>query len=185
MTTLAANTLLQPSEADDTQAIVEAYLYAAKGDARAALTQLASDAVVTVEELRTRLEIAEQSVSFGYVQGAFGPLRSERHEDEPVRHRRHFSENDSAAFLAALGECRRACLAAHTNAPIGGPVYRAVSRLMQEIDLMAETLTGDRSHFHLGPCGPFGAKPKGPKSQGYDAEFDKVRRRYDAGGEES
>jgi hypothetical protein len=38
-----------------------AYLSAAKGDARAALTQAVSDAVV---ELRSRLEQAEQVVSY-------------------------------------------------------------------------------------------------------------------------
>jgi hypothetical protein len=54
---------------------------------------------------------------------------------------------------------------------------------MEEIDLMAETLTGDRTHFHLGPCGPFGEKPKGPKPHVYDAEFEKVRNRK-AGAEE-
>jgi hypothetical protein len=73
MTYRATSTLLSPSDTDDTKAVVEAYLYAAKGDARAALAQLASDAVVAVEDLRTRLEIAEKSVSYGYVQGAFGP----------------------------------------------------------------------------------------------------------------
>ena len=70
------NALLNPLEADDTQAVAEAYLYAAKGDPRAALVQLASDAVRAVEDLRTRLEIAEQSVSYGYVQGALGPRRA-------------------------------------------------------------------------------------------------------------
>ena len=37
-----------------------------------------------------------------------------------VRHKRHFSENDSAALLAAVGECRRACIAAQTNATSEG-----------------------------------------------------------------
>ena len=39
------NTLLQPLEADDAQAIADAYLYAAKGDARAALTRAVCDAI--------------------------------------------------------------------------------------------------------------------------------------------
>ena len=73
-----------------------------------------------------------------------------------MRHRRHFSENDSAALLVAIGECRRACVVANSKAPIAGPIYRAATRLMQEIDFVAEVLTGDRTHFHLGPCGPFG-----------------------------
>ena len=68
-----------------------------------------------------------------------------------MRHRRHFSANDSAILLAAIGECRRACIAANTKAPIGGPIYRAATRLLEEIDLMAEALTGDRSHFWMKP----------------------------------
>jgi len=56
------NTLLKPSETDDADAIASAYLYAAKGDSRAALTQAVSDAVVAIEELRSRLEQAEQVV---------------------------------------------------------------------------------------------------------------------------
>jgi hypothetical protein len=65
------NTLLKPSETDDTDAIADAYLYASKGDSRAALTQAASDAVVAIEELRSRLEQAEQVVSYGFIRGEF------------------------------------------------------------------------------------------------------------------
>ena len=83
---------------------------------------------------------------------------------ERVRHKRHFSANDSAALLSAIGECRRACVDAHRKAPIGGPIYRAVSRLMEEIDLMAEALTGDRRHFWLKPPTSFGSpQPQGPR----------------------
>ena len=86
-----------------------------------------------------------------------------------MRHKRHFSENDSAALLAAISECRRACIAAQTNATIGGPIYRAVSRLMDEIDLMAEALTGDRRHLWLKPHGtPGSQQPKGPGPDTYD-----------------
>ena len=65
------NTLLTPSKADDTDAIAAAYLYAAKGDSRAALTQAIADAVVAIEELRSRLEQAEQVVSHGFTRGEF------------------------------------------------------------------------------------------------------------------
>ena len=61
--------LIKPSETDD--AIASAYLYAAKGDSRAALTQAVSDAVVAIEELRSRLEQAEQVVSYGFTRGEF------------------------------------------------------------------------------------------------------------------
>jgi len=65
------NTLLKPSETDDTDEIAAAYLYAAKGDPSAALTQAVSDAVVAIEELRSRLEQAEQMVSYGFTRGEF------------------------------------------------------------------------------------------------------------------
>lgn len=66
---------------------------------------------------------------------------------------------------------------ASSKAEIGGPVYRAVSRFMLEIDILAEALTGDRTYLHIGPCGR--ETPKGPKPQVWDAEFEKARRRYD------
>ncbi|MDF3063151.1 MAG: hypothetical protein K0S06_3260, partial [Microvirga sp.] len=50
------------------------------------------------------------------------------------------------ALLDAIGACRRACIAASSAAPIGGPIYRAANRLMEEIDLVAEVLTGNRRH---------------------------------------
>ena len=50
------NTLLKPSETDDADAIASAYLYAAKGDSRAALSQAVADAVAAIEKLRSRLE---------------------------------------------------------------------------------------------------------------------------------
>jgi uncharacterized protein involved in exopolysaccharide biosynthesis len=65
------NTLLQPSESDDAEAIAAAYLYEAKGDARSALTRAVTDAINAIEELRSGLEQAEQAVSFGFVRGEF------------------------------------------------------------------------------------------------------------------
>jgi hypothetical protein len=65
------NTLLKPSETGETNAIAAAYLYAAKGDPNAALTQAVSDAVVAIEELRSRLEQAEQVASYGFTRGEF------------------------------------------------------------------------------------------------------------------
>jgi hypothetical protein len=69
--TALVNTLLKPSETDDADAIADAYLYTSKGDSRAALTQAVSDAVVAIEELRSRLEQAEQVVSYGFARGEF------------------------------------------------------------------------------------------------------------------
>ena len=99
-----------------------------------------------------------------------------------VRHKRHFSENDSAALLAAVSECRRACIAAQTNATIGGPIYRAVSRLMDEIDLVAEALTGDRRHLWLRPHGTPGSRqPTGPRPDTYDSAWERRKAEREIG----
>jgi hypothetical protein len=93
-----------------------------------------------------------------------------------VRHRRHFSSNDSAILLAAIGECRRASITASSKAPIGGPIYRAATRLIEEIDLMAEALTGDRRHFWLKPPSTPGSKqPTGSKPDTYDWTWEQTK----------
>jgi hypothetical protein len=93
-----------------------------------------------------------------------------------VRHKRHFGLNDAGALLEALGACRRACIGASTAAPIGGPIYRATSRLMEEIDLVAEVLTGNRRHFWLTPHStPGSPKPIGPQPDSYDAEWERKK----------
>ena len=76
-----------------------------------------------------------------------------------VRHKRYFGPNDSKALLEAIGACRTACLTALKTAPIGDPVYRAASRLVDEVDLVAEVLTGHRNWFHLRPPTAFGVEP--------------------------
>jgi hypothetical protein len=88
-----------------------------------------------------------------------------------VRHKRHFGPNDADALLEAVGACRRACVAASTVAPIGGPIYRAATRLKDEIDLMAEVLTENGRHFWLKPHStPGSSKPVGPQPDSFDAE---------------
>ena len=93
-----------------------------------------------------------------------------------MRHRRHFSASDSAILLAAIGECRRACITASSKAPIGGPIYRAATRLIEEIDLMAEALTGYRRHFWLKPSSTPGSKqPTRPKPDTYDWTWEQTK----------
>jgi hypothetical protein len=82
-----------------------------------------------------------------------------------VRHRRYFGPNDADALLDAIGACRRACIAASSAAPIGGPIYRAANRLIEEIDLVAEVLTGDRRHFWLKPYSTPGSCPKSSRTR--------------------
>jgi hypothetical protein len=99
-----------------------------------------------------------------------------------VRHKRHFGPNDADALLEAVGACRRACIAASTVAPIGGPIYRAATRLMGEIDLMAEVLTGNRGYFWLKPHStPGSSKPVGPAPDSYDAEWERKKAERDKG----
>ena len=97
-----------------------------------------------------------------------------------MSHRRYFGPNDADALVKAIGACRRACVAASSVAPIGGPIYRAASRLMEEIDLVAEVLTGDRRHFWLTPHStPGSAKPVGPQPDSYDAEWERRKAERD------
>jgi hypothetical protein len=105
-------------------------------------------------------------VSRGFIRaGASGP------EGRAVSHRRYFGRNDVAALVDAIGAFRRACIAASSAAPIGGPIYRAANQLMEEIDLVAEVLTGDRRHFWLKPHStPGSCKPVRPQPDSYDAE---------------
>jgi hypothetical protein len=56
---------------------------------------------------------------------------------------------DERELLKAIGECRRACVAAQSKMEIFSPVYDACSGLMAAIDDMAAVLTGDRHHFWL------------------------------------
>jgi hypothetical protein len=63
------------------------------------------------------------------------------------RRRRIFTLMDEHELLEAIGECRRACLAAKTKADIHHPVYDACSGLMAAIDDVAAVLTGDRGYF--------------------------------------
>ena len=101
------------------------------------------DALADLRELERRTRCAERLGSKGYVRGRLN-VGTSKWEARLVRHKRHFGPNDAAALLKAIGECRHACTTASSKAEIGGPVYRSVSRLMGEIDLVAEALTGHR-----------------------------------------
>jgi hypothetical protein len=53
----------------------------------------------------------------------------------------------------------------------------AATRLIEEIDLMAEALTGDRQHFWLKPSSTPGSKqPTGPQPDTYDWTWTKAER---------
>ena len=56
---------------------------------------------------------------------------------------------DKAAVLPLLESGRRGAIQVATQATIGSPEYAAASTMLQAIDRLAESLTGDPSHFHL------------------------------------
>src|SRR3954462_4789272 len=60
------NALLQSLEADDIDAIAAAYLYASKGDERAALTRAVADAIRAILELELHntTEMTQQEIAF-------------------------------------------------------------------------------------------------------------------------
>ncbi|MBM6595576.1 hypothetical protein [Microvirga pudoricolor] len=60
--------------------------------------------------------------------------------------------------LDALGPARFTLTRSLAEIPIGGDEYRAIDHLVQEIDALAEVLTGDRTHFHLKSHGVLSGK---------------------------
>jgi len=54
-------------------------------------------------------------------------------------------------LLAAIEQCRMACIDALCRAPCTGDVYRRTSALVDAIDNVVELLTGNRKHFWLEP----------------------------------
>jgi len=65
--------------------------------------------------------------------------------------RRILTETDRQVLLAAIEQCRKACIDALRRAPCTGDVYRRTSDLVDAIDNVAELLTGNRKHFWLEP----------------------------------
>jgi hypothetical protein len=62
---------------------------------------------------------------------------------------RHFGELDKAEFLRELKVFRAACIRVCTKAPIGSEEYRLADRLISEILVAGEKLTGERDYFVL------------------------------------
>jgi hypothetical protein len=62
---------------------------------------------------------------------------------------RVFAEPHRTQLLNAIGDCRNACVSALGRTPIQEELYGNVQALMAAIDRLAETITGDRTHFHL------------------------------------
>jgi hypothetical protein len=67
--------LPRESEPSPVEAIAQAYLMTACGDADAALRLVVADALATVTELQRRTRQAERLVSRGFVRGAFEATR--------------------------------------------------------------------------------------------------------------
>lgn len=69
------------------------------------------------------------------------------------RSRRILPPTTIDAAMEAAGECRKLCVQVLTEAPIGGPAYKAAGEVMDAIDKLAEALTGERKRFWLKPHG--------------------------------
>jgi hypothetical protein len=65
------------------------------------------------------------------------------------RSQRTMNQMTATKLLDAVGDCRRTISRTMAEIPINGPEYKAIDRVIAEIDGLAEVLTGDRSHFHL------------------------------------
>lgn len=68
-----------------------------------------------------------------------------------ARRQRTFSDQDAAALLQASETYRGACVRALSQAPIGGPVYKACEAAMAAVDEVAFVITGDRRHLWSQP----------------------------------
>ncbi len=67
------------------------------------------------------------------------------------RSKRTFMSPDEArALLEAVRPSRDACTRALARAPIGTPVYKATSAVIDAIDTLAEVTMGSREHFWEG-----------------------------------
>lgn len=68
-----------------------------------------------------------------------------------VRTKRYFSDQDKKDFLKELANWRGKCIAVCTKAPINGEIYKLADKLISDIDIAAEALTGDRTYLHSKP----------------------------------
>lgn len=59
-----------------------------------------------------------------------------------------FVRAEEVHFLEEAGRWRRQCVEVLTRAKPQGPLYNAVSRIVEGIDDVAEVVTGDRKRFH-------------------------------------
>lgn len=79
--------------------------------------------------------------------------------------RRVFCQTEEARLLEEARVWRVRCVEVLGRAPVGGPLYRSVSGILDAIDSVAEAITGSRGHFHMkAPTTP------GPALPGQDRE---------------
>lgn len=79
--------------------------------------------------------------------------------------RRVFGQGEEARLLDEARVWRARCVEVLGRAPVGGPLYRSVSGVLDAIDGVAEVITGSRGHFHMkAPTTP------GPVLPGRDPE---------------
>jgi hypothetical protein len=59
-----------------------------------------------------------------------------------------FVRAEEVAFLEEAARWRRQCIDVLSRAKPQGPLYKAVSRVVESIDDVAEVVTGDRRRFY-------------------------------------
>ncbi len=64
------------------------------------------------------------------------------------RSRRIMTKDIADRLLEALRPTRHLLTRTLADVPIGGPEYRQIDRVVQEIDGLAKVLIGDGTHFH-------------------------------------
>jgi hypothetical protein len=58
------------------------------------------------------------------------------------------TQETSDKLLESLRPARHLLTRTLADIPIGGPEYRQIDRVVQEIDSLAEILIGDGTHYH-------------------------------------
>ena len=90
-----------------------------------------------------------------------------------MRHPRHFSENEFGGTPRRHRRMSPGLRGCELQSADRGSDLSAAARLLDEIDRVAETLTGDRRHFWLRPHGtPGSAQPKGLCPDTYDSAWE-------------
>jgi hypothetical protein len=68
-----------------------------------------------------------------------------------ARTKRYFDDRDKNQLITELRNWRSICVSVCTKAPIHGNAYKAADKLISDIDIAVEALTGNREYFYNKP----------------------------------